>query len=158
MRMTLWSLEISAMMTMWTIYFDTICKPIEWCNENNLSMSQRQKKWYLTSEKNNKLPKKVIINNRNVEIVENFKYLGILFDNTFSFDLKDQTVFCKVAQRRHLVFQLGNFNIDKNIITLAYTAFVHSVNQYCLPIHFHFTKKKHQIPIENLDPIRKIHF
>ena len=98
----------------------------------------------LDFRKNKKLPKKVIINNRNVEIVENFKYLGILFDNTFSFDLHVQTVFRKVAQRRHLVFQLGNFNIDKNIITLAYTAFVRSVIQYCLPIYFHFTKKKHQ--------------
>ena len=41
--------------------------------------------------KNKKLPKKLIINNRNVEIVENFKYLGILSDNTFSFDLQVQT-------------------------------------------------------------------
>ena len=123
-------------------YFDTISKSIEWCNENNLSLNEsKTKEMIFDFRKNKKLPKNVIINNRTVEIVENFKYLGILFDSTFSFDLQVQTVFRKVVQRRHLVFQLGNFNIDKNIITLSYTAFVRSVIQYCLPIYFYFTKK-----------------
>ena len=67
-------------------YFDTISKSIECCNENNLSLSEsKTKEMIFDFRKNKKLPKKVMINNRNVEIVENFKYLGILFDNTFSF-------------------------------------------------------------------------
>ena len=126
-------------------YVTAINYIIEWCCENQLHLNERKTKELIIDFRKNKNPyQNVKINHSHVEVVSNFKYLGLTIDNKLSFDIQAQNIIRKIAQRRHLVFQLHNLNVERRIITTAYNAFVRTVIQYCLPCYYFFLKKKYQ--------------
>ena len=53
-----------------------------------------------------------------VEIVNSYKYLGTIFEDTLKWDLNTEAITRKGYQRVHLLRKLRSFNIDPTILKL----------------------------------------
>ena len=71
---------------------------------------------------------KIFIEGQEVEVVENYKYLGININNQLDWHAHASTVISKINQRMHFVRKLIFFKIDKTLISLFYQSII---NYYC---------------------------
>ena len=59
---------------------------LEWCRENTLSLSEEKTKLMLITKKKNIPEPDFFINNKKIEWVNEFKYLGVIIDNNLNFN------------------------------------------------------------------------
>ena len=67
------------------------------------------------------------IHNEPVEIVNSYKYLGTILEDTLKWDLNTEAITKKGHQRLHLLRKLRSFNVDPAILKLLYNSFIESV-------------------------------
>ena len=70
---------------------------------------------------------KTIIDGKEVEFVESYKYLGIIIDNKLNFDLNTDMLNKKSQQRLFCLRKLAKFQVDRSLMTLFYKSFIESV-------------------------------
>lgn len=67
------------------------------------------------------------IQGQSVEIVSSYKYLGTIIDDKLKFD-ENTDMLCKKGQQRlYCLRKLARFNVDKSLMKLFYSAYIHSV-------------------------------
>ena len=69
----------------------------------------------------------VVLNNQVVEVVNQYKYLGILVDNKLTFEPQVDAVCKKVHQRMYFYRKLRNFYVDNTFMQMFYSCFIESV-------------------------------
>ena len=62
----------------------------------------------------------VKVNNEPVEVVSNFKYLGILIDNKLSFSDNSDLIYKKSQQRLYLLRKLRSFDVSRELLQIVY--------------------------------------
>lgn len=72
-------------------------------------------------------PEKMIIDVKEVEIVESYNYLGIIIDNKLTFELNTDMLSKKSQQRLFCLRKLAKFQVDRSLMTLFYKSFTESV-------------------------------
>ncbi len=80
----------------------------------------------IDSRKNNTEPKPSIIHSKDVAIVDNYKYLGTLFDSQPKFDVNTDTI-VKRGQRIHLLRKLNSFNVCNTVLCVFHQSFIESL-------------------------------
>lgn len=60
-------------------------------------------------------------------MVPYYKYMGMIIDNNLKFDANTDMLCKKGQQRLYCLRKLAKFTIDKNLMKLFYSAYVHSV-------------------------------
>ena len=75
---------------------------------------------------------KIFIEGQEVEVVENYKYLGVNINNQLDWHSHASTVISKINQRMHFVRKLNFFKIDKTLISLFYQSIINSVISFCI--------------------------
>ncbi len=81
----------------------------------------------LISEKNISEPKFSIIHNQQVEIVDNYKYLGTVLDSHLKFDANTDTIVKRGQQRIHLLRKLNSLNVCNAVLCAFYQSFIESL-------------------------------
>ena len=123
-------------------YFESIENVTSWCSENKIILNEKKtKELVFDSHKPVQIMQSVLINEAPVERVESLKYLGVHIDKNLKFNTQATYTLKKVMQRRFLVYQPYNFNIDRKLTCMAYTALVRSVIQYSLPSYYNLQKR-----------------
>ena len=58
------------------------------------------------------------------EVVEEYKYLGTIFDNQLKFSSSTEDILKKCHQRQYLLWKLNSFDVSKDILTDFYYSFI----------------------------------
>lgn len=115
-----------------TMYFDHIAELTGWCRDSCLYINTAKTKELVIVGHQRidvDLPP-AMIDNQQVEVVQEFKYLGTFFDCNLSFTFNTEHIFKKAMQRLHLIRELNSFYVGKNILDLVYQGLVESVLCY----------------------------
>lgn len=68
-------------------FSSSIINQIEWCKFNRIDINwSKTKIMFVTNKRNICVPESILIDNNNVEVVNNFKLLGVTIDNKLSFE------------------------------------------------------------------------
>jgi hypothetical protein len=72
----------------------------------------------------------VSVNNMPVEVVKDYKYLGLTIDKDLSFTQHVKTQVKKANKKLYCIRNMRNLKVERDIITLFYNATVPSVLMY----------------------------
>ena len=85
----------------------------QWCREHYLQLKvDKTKEMVFDIKIKNNITEKVFINNKEVEKVQKYKYLGVVFDDKSTKMLK------QVNKKMYFMRKLYNLEIDKKIILM----------------------------------------
>ena len=101
---------------------DDINNFIGWCGENKLTLNVKKTKIMIFAsrsrvKKANKV--KILINNKPVQIVPTFKYLGLLLDSTLSYNSHIASLIRLISHKMSLLAKLKKY-LNKNVALLIY--------------------------------------
>ena len=106
---------------------------ISGCNDFHLSINVTKTKDMLIdfrkTQPTNVAP--TIIQDKVVEIVSEYKYLGNIIDNKLSFESNTDAVCKKVQQRMFFLRKLRSFKVCNVLMSIFYQCFIESVLTYC---------------------------
>ena len=92
----------------------------------------------------------VTINDKDIEVVDEYKYLGTILDSKLSWNSNTNSVYKKCKQRLHLLWKLKHFKIDQTILMLFYRSFIQTV------MTFNFICWYGNLSVQNKNKILKI--
>jgi hypothetical protein len=105
----------------------------EWCANNYLELNVKKTKVMVVDFRATEfVHSPLYINNELVESVKEYKYLGTVMDNCFTFNGNVDVIYKKVSSRLYFVRKLRNLNIDSTIMNLFYTSIVQSVMSFAI--------------------------
>ena len=84
----------------------------------------------------------VVIDQKEVEIVHDFKYLGTHVDEKLSFDSHADSVYKKSQQRLFLLRKLKSFDVSQPVLELVYRSLIESVLSFNIITWFNFLTVK----------------
>ena len=105
---------------------------IAWCDQSFLHLNvSKTKDMIIDFRKSppNTLP--TIMKGANIDIVDSYKYLGIIMDNKLSFEPHVDATCKKVQQRLFFLRKMNSFNVSSEMMTLFYRSFIQSVLTFC---------------------------
>ena len=101
---------------------------LEWCESSFLTINvAKTKEMTIDFGKNPVVTPPVVLNNQVVEVVNQYKYLGILVDNKLTFETQVDAVCKKVHQRMYFYRKLRNFSVDNTFILVLSSLCSHSL-------------------------------
>ena len=113
---------------------------IDWCNYNKLDINWSKTFFMFVTNKHvkNKLPKEIMINGVQVQVVESFKLLGVTIDNKLSFtkyssDIR-KIINCKLFSIKRLFYLATSVKIQ------FFKTFILPYFDYCLSLLIYFPK------------------
>lgn len=78
----------------------------------------------------------ITIHGESIEQRATYRYLGVYFDNNFSWGTQVEYVCARINQRLHFLRRLRVYGVDKNIMLLFYRATIESVLRYGITTWF----------------------
>ena len=109
-------------------YRNEVTHFVNWCESNYLELDvQKTKEMIIDFQKSPAEHIPLCINNENVEIVKEYKYLGTIIDNSFNFNKNVDVIFKKTQSRMYFVRQLIKLKINVKILNLFYSSILQSV-------------------------------
>ena len=118
---------------------------VTWCDSNFLNLNvKKTKEMFLDFRKIKNDYMDLSVKNENVEVVNSYKYLGVIIDDKLSFSDNAQHVYKKGIQRIHYLRILKDINVDRKILCLFYKSIIESVLIFGIITWFGSAKKKDQ--------------
>ncbi len=109
-------------------YRQEIANFTEWCQNNYLVLNTKKTKEMIIDFRKKKTTfSPIVINGEEIEIVDEYKYLGTIIDSKLSFTDNTDYIYKKGQQRLYFLRQLNKFYIDKKIMTIFYQTFIQSI-------------------------------
>ena len=109
-------------------YRQEIDSYVQWCKENYLNLNVKKTKEVIIDfrqKKNDITP--IQIEGECVEIVENYKYLGTIFDNKLKGSDHVSKIAKKANQRLYFVRKLKKIGVNRKVLTMFYRSVVESI-------------------------------
>lgn len=120
-----------------SLYRKTIQYVTGWCEEHYLQLNVKKTKEVVFDFRiSNSVITPVAIKNEDVDIVENYKYLGCIIDRNLNWKEHVLNQSKKANKRLYYLYYLRKLNIDKTIITMFYNSVISSVLTYSLECWF----------------------
>ena len=105
----------------------------KWCVDNKLLFNTDKTKELIIDFRTKKEPILPLeINNKVIEQVEFYVYLGVTIDSQLNWDKQSLSVLSKLNQRLYFLRKLGNFRVDNKILSLFYSSIMESVIKFCI--------------------------
>ena len=110
----------------------------EWVNYNQMIINWSKTKFMILTNKKSLLPNTINLSSNEIEVVDNFKLLGIHIDKKLSFDIYFNNLKQKVNSK---VFALKNlFFLSENVRIQFFKSFLLPHFDYCASISVYFPK------------------
>jgi hypothetical protein len=116
----------------------------KWCKINGMKINTEKTKAMLFHPSNLKpnTDMKINIDNNNIEIVTEFKYLGLILQNKLANDLHYNKV-CKEMNTRIFMINRYKHSFSSKWLRIFGTSLVLSIMDYCLPVWGNLLKTKY---------------
>ena len=109
------------------VYFSVVRRFYNWCKENFLDMNVLKTKEMLTDFRKNPPPVPYLeIDDKIVERVDEYKYLGTVIDNSLAFNKNVVAIHIKCQPRLYCLHKLRNIGIDSKILQMYYKCCIES--------------------------------
>lgn len=108
-------------------YRDEVRAFSSWCSDNHLIINVNKTKEMIVDYSRDASHQPLYIRDEKVDVVDEYKYLGVTIDKNFKFDTHVQNVYKKCNQRLYFIRQLFKLRVDSSIIKLFYSAIIQSV-------------------------------
>uniref|UniRef100_A0A1A8PFW7 Reverse transcriptase domain-containing protein n=1 Tax=Nothobranchius pienaari TaxID=704102 RepID=A0A1A8PFW7_9TELE len=101
---------------------------VEWCERNHLQLNiTKTKELIMDFRKQAPPPTPVTIRGADVEIVEDYRYLGVHLDCKLDWTKNTNAIFKKGQSRLFLLRRLRSFNVGRKMLTMFYHSVLESV-------------------------------
>ncbi len=101
---------------------------LDWCNEAFLELNvTKTKDVCIDCRRHHPAPVNTTVNGEAVEIVDSYKYLGIIIDDKLTFDNNTNMLIKKSQQRLFCLRKLAKFQVDRSLMTMFNKSFIESV-------------------------------
>jgi hypothetical protein len=101
---------------------------VEWCDRNYLELHVgKTREMVIDFRKNKRRPDPVVIKGTEVERVESYKYLGVLFDNALNWKQNTEAIVKKANTRLYCLRKLRSFNVSSQLLQMFYCSSIVSV-------------------------------
>ena len=112
-------------------YLEEIDRFRGWCEDHFLELNVTKTKEMVLGSHRHSPPDPVSLNNHAVEIVDNFKYLGLTLDDRLSFKSHVVATQKKCQQRLYILRRLASFNLQPKLLLNLYRSIIEPVLTYC---------------------------
>ena len=110
----------------------------QWSEENRLKLHpDKCKELRISFSKDPVVLDQVILNGKEVEIVESAKLLGVIISNNLTWHAHIKEVVKKASKRLYYLVQLKRARLPVKDLVLFYTSCVRSVMDYAVPAFYH---------------------
>ena len=134
-----------------TSYRHEITKFVNWCQNNNLVLNVKKTKEMIfdfRKKRNDIVPLNIL--EENVDIVAEYKYLGVHIDNDMSWETHVRKTFSKANQRLYFLRKMNKFSVSKDIMRLFYCSVIQSVITYCCVVWFNSLRVQDRLKLEKV--------
>ena len=101
---------------------------VAWCDRSYLCLNAtKTKDMCIDFRKYPPSQSGTVIHDNNVEVVDEYKYLGTTIDNKLKWDRHCSVTYKKCQQRLYCLRKLRSFNIDNTILSMFYKSCIQSV-------------------------------
>ncbi len=105
---------------------------VTWCNDNYLTLNAAKcKEIILDFRKKRSNHESLKIMNADVDVVSEYKYLGVYIDDKLNWKCNTGKISAKCIQRLYFLRRMKSFNVDRDILYLFYQAVIQSVLSFC---------------------------
>ena len=106
---------------------------VTWCEQNHLQLNVTKTKELVVDLRRAKTPViPVSINGTNVDIVEDYKYLGVYIDNKLDWAKNTEALYKKGQSRLYFLRRLRSFNICRTMLRMFYESVVASAFMFAV--------------------------
>jgi len=118
---------------------------VEWCEASQLQLNtSKTKELIFDFRRGAPSPTPSLINGEEIEMVSEYKYLGVIIDHKLSWEQCADAVFKKGQQRLYFLRKLNYFNVDNKFLTMFYKSFIESILSYCIVCWYGYSKITHR--------------
>ena len=121
---------------------------VEWCDNSKLELNVSKTKEMVVSfsSRQRDLAAAVTtsIHGKPVEVVEEYRYLGTIFDNLLKFSSNTEDILRRCHQRLYLLRKLNSFGVSTHIMMTFYYAFIESIMTASITCWFHSLSLQHR--------------
>ena len=119
------------------MYRSEIANLANWCSVNNLELNVNKTKEVIVDfRKGNMAHSPISINDRTVEIVSVFKFLGIQLSNCLSWQTNTDYLVKKAQQRLYFLRRLKKIGMSNSILVNFYRSVIESILTYAITVWF----------------------
>ena len=107
----------------------------EWSDDNNMRLNENKTKEMLISFKRNPLQTQpLLVNNKAIEQVTNFKILGVWPSDTLSWSHHVHHMTSRASPRLYYIRQLGRSGLSRDDLFVYYKTMVRPILEYACPV------------------------
>ena len=108
-------------------YRELIGQFVKWCSNNHLILNTNKTKEMIVDFRRNKIKQSsVVILGEEVEVVEEYKYLGVQLDNRLEWKVNTEYIYKKGQSRLYFLRKLRSFNVCPKMLHIFYKSVVES--------------------------------
>ena len=123
-------------------YRRQVCSLEKWCESNNLILNvDKTKEMIIDFRRNKGQVEPIVINGRNVEIVDCFKFLDTFIMNTLSWSNQVSENLKRAQQRLYFLRRLKSFGVNRHIFINFYRCIIESCLTSSIIVWFNTTPK-----------------
>ena len=106
---------------------------VSWCDKSFLKINVlKTKDMVVDFRKSPPSPKLTDIKGEKLELVDSYKYLGVIVDNKLCFEPQADAISKKVQQRLFFLRKMNSFNVCTKMMTIFYRSFIESILTFCI--------------------------
>ena len=106
---------------------------VSWCDSHYLLLNvKKTKELIFDLRKSSPIHENIVIKGEVVERVNEYKYLGVIFDEKLDWVKNSKKIQSKVNQRVFFMYNVAKFNVDTKILSLFYESCILSVISFCI--------------------------
>ena len=94
--------------------------------------------------------KPVYVSEKEVEVVDDFVYLGTTIDQRLSFKANAERVFKKANQRLHLLRKLRSFGVANKVLQTVYKSLVQSILTFNISVYYNILNQKDKVMLSRI--------
>ena len=114
-------------------YRTEISRFVQWCDVHFLLLNvKKTKELIIDFRQKNNTHEEIIIKGEQVERVQEYKYLGVIFDENLDWCKNSESLQKKVNQRLYFMKKLNTFKIDVTLLKLFFESCVMSLFYFCI--------------------------
>ena len=134
-----------------TQYRKEICEFVNCCDKNFLVINvNKTKEIVFDFRKDKSRIEPVFIKETPVEMVTEYKYLGMFIDSNLNWNFNTQKIAAKANQRIFFLRKLNTFNVSSHILYLFYQSVIQSIMTFCFIVWYSELTVKNKQKLERV--------